>query len=1344
MASEIAPATTATAMDIEDDGEGENMEAPSLIIPITSSVTNQQGLFVEIFPEELNKLSVPTLIQVLRDEDADLGVWADASLMFMQQKHQRESLTLLEEACDLPIIDKNQRVRVLACTGIATLAAAQQNQMSGGAAKRSAGTDPKAETHQQADQKFTQASKVEQVFPMTWIGRGMLDLSRGQLEQARSLFQLTSEQCGPVMPALLGMAAVLFRGGDYKGAQQKYAEAIRNFPTKSGPSARVGFGLACYKLGQVDRAKASFTRALRMDPECVEAMVGAAILDMAGLDDTAKDFSSRTEKAIKMLSMANLHDPNNAMVQNHLANHYFWKWTPVTGTVDVSQGSKIVKGSQQIPLDPGEQIRIGNRFETTVKEDAALEDDENTTSFRINDAWKDPTAGGLKVWKKDYDRVIALAKGAYSSTSVQEIQAESLFFLARVYHVREDNDNAHKFYERACKLAPELTPARFGLAQTLIVKEQYKQAAEHLKTVLAASSSATDALALLGLIEVKFGKNLEGGLTHLRKAVESDPLNPDLIVLEAIALHQNEINFPTALEKYKKAIDLMKRKGIKVPYEILANSGVLCHETKKYDEALNMYKLALTALDDGNSTAQKATLENVGVDGGLIRHPDNDMFYNFVDSTIKVEPTGEDKTVLKITDPVKTTDLSSLLVANGDHIRLGAGDGFVSEIVSLYTKDGSVVVKMKEAYDHMNDSNEEKENPISLFVKRENSLLEIPEATTIAFNLARLHEKTGHTLAAIELHKAILKRNPGYVNGYLRLACIAVDCGSLKECSEWLKLAAKTAPGNPEVLTLIGNLHLSLCDWKPAQDVFDALMAKKIASVEAYSALSLGNIYFANLSVSPERYSKHLKYASDYYKRILSKDPANAYAANGLGTVLAEKGDIFKAKEVFNRVREVSGDNIADALLNLGHIFLAQKKHSEALQMYQSYMKRAEDGSNPVTSKSRIDDVVDVLLYIAFAYFDWARHTEVSNDANAAPADGRYKHAMEHLELAISKHSKKDVILKYNLAMTKLQAANCVLQKLTRNIPRTVEEVAFALNGLEVSLKVVEEILKAKTEGHKVNIPTSTLQDYVKHCKANIASAKSHLEDEKKRFAEVEAEREIRKLATEAAQKEEALKQALQLEEVAKKQEERDQKAQRKMLQVQQLQAGWKQEQEQKEAEKERKKRERKGGAGTDDIHLEVEEGDHGLTTSQGLFADDSSDDDIADDQRERPTRKLADSKKQADKTSQKDLFGDSDDSSDDEQFSSQPAVKGGKSAKDLFGDSDDDDNDDNKSAPPPAPDKSAEEKKADTQKDLFGDSDDEDSDEELIRPDAKRAADAKEDSQPSKKRKVLEDDEDD
>jgi RNA polymerase-associated protein CTR9 len=690
----------------------------------------------------------------------------------------------------------------------------------------------------------------------------MLNLSTGRLDQAKFFFQTTLKQCGPVLPALLGMAAVCYGDRDYRQAQQKYGEAIRQYPEESGAPARVGFGLACYRLGQVDRAKAAFARALAMDPECVEAMVGTALLGMAGVDEGSPAFSQETEKAIKMLSMANLLDHSNAMVQNHLANHYFWKWTPVTGTVQVAKGSRLVRASQPMPLDPNERIRIGNKFETTVLEDPSLGNDDDSYQFLISDAWKEDGvgdgdgAGGLKVWKKDYDRVTALAKGAYASTAVQEIQAESLFFLARVYHVRDEMDSAHKVYEKACKLAPDLAPARFGLAQTLVVKGQHDAAMAHLASILdKPSGTATDALALLGLLEVKSGgTKFDEGLAHVRKAIDLDPLNPRLLALEALALRQRRSTYGEALERYRGAIELTQRhRRERVPHDVYANAGVLCHETKRYDDAMAMYRLALDALD-GGGLMREPTLDNAGVEGGRVREDDNDMFCGYVDSFVEAQRDPESDVSWKVTSPAGG-DGSALSLRVGDRIRIA--DSFVSEIVEIVeSEDGSSLsLVVKDAVRVAEDSEEDGDGMAShpVFVVRENQILKIPEALTIAFNIARLHEVRGRTLAAIELHKAILKRSPSYVNSSLRLACIAVDCGSLKECGEWLKIAAATAPSNPEVLTLIGNLHLSLCDWAAAQPVFDGLLAKKDSKVEAYAALSLGNICTFQGGMIPSR-----------------------------------------------------------------------------------------------------------------------------------------------------------------------------------------------------------------------------------------------------------------------------------------------------------------------------------------------------------------------------------------------------------------------------------------------------------------------------------------------------------
>lgn len=451
----LIPTSTAA-----DEYEEEDDDAPSLIIPITSSKSNNSP-FIEIFPEEMASIRPHTLSSVLRDERAPLPTWCNASHLYIKLgNHERESHELLNEAAEneeeiLSGSNNADKLRLLACAGIAALALANRGVVAadslsgsstsgaGGAASGGGGgagemgrnanntssgegtgnstsgnsnsnttllesllessksaekrdADQKEELRVLADTRFTKADNINQVNPMTWVGRGMLALAQNRLDQARFFFEnLTLRECGEILPALLGMAAVKYMEKDYAGALELYGRAITKYPKQSGAATRVGFGMACYRLGQMDRAKAAFRRAHELDSENVEALVGIAVLEMASLDPDVLDpreYRSKSENVIKMISLANLVDHTNAMVQNHLANHYFWKWTPVPGMVSVERGSNTVRGSMASSLEGGDRIRIGHEFETVV----ALEDDEGMGSenmFKINDAWKFDSAG---------------------------------------------------------------------------------------------------------------------------------------------------------------------------------------------------------------------------------------------------------------------------------------------------------------------------------------------------------------------------------------------------------------------------------------------------------------------------------------------------------------------------------------------------------------------------------------------------------------------------------------------------------------------------------------------------------------------------------------------------------------------------------------------------------------------------------------------------------------------------------------------------------------------------------------------------------------------------------------
>mmetsp|Transcript_25660 Transcript_25660/g.29779 ORF Transcript_25660/g.29779 Transcript_25660/m.29779 type:complete len:1369 (-) Transcript_25660:62-4168(-) len=1340
--------------------------AKSLCVPIRSisSSSSSSNEFVEIFPEEVASITTDQLISLLKDEKAPLSLWTEAALLYMQNKSERESITLLSYACS-DLIDKlkfgssSERVRVHAATGIGYLTQANKSgalltagSLGGAAgavgggdggggfdhhmAQQRAASDKNEELRLLAEKHFTSATKIDQIFPMIWVGRGMLNLTIERLEQAKFFFETTLNTCGQVLPALLGMASVYYKMENYVQSLEMYKKAITLFPNKSGAPARVGLGLASYKLGQVDRAKAAFQRAHDIDCDNVEAMVGIAVLDTAHLDEKlSKDYRTKSENAIRLISMANMIDHSNAMVQNHLANYYFKKWTPVSAvTVNVEKNSDVIKGSGPMNLDIGERIKIGPRFETTIV------DEEDNMTFKIKDVWNGESHEGLKLWKKDYERVIALAKGAYDSTTVQEIQAESLFLHARVYHVKDDMDKAHYFYDRACKLAPDLSPARFGLAQTLIWERTHEVAEAELRLVVKKSPSATDAHAALGLLMVKSGKDKKAGFSHLKKAIDLDPSNPDLVLLEALALQQQESDYATALDRYRKATKLMDQRGQSIPWVVSTNMGVLCHETKKYSDAFECYEKAFNSLDkEEYYGATDAKLEDEVDD---IRHDDNHMFWKYVDtnSTAKAIQVEEAKHEEKNDSEnvwILSEECSYLNV--GDHIMIG--NEFKSEIETIDGKN----IKLQHKYlNEIKDekSDEDKKEPMKVFVKRCNGRLSHSSAISIAFNFARLHEAVGRIVAAVELHKAIVKRHPSYVNSYLRLACIARDCGSLIDCSEWLKCACAVAPGNPEVLILVGNLHLSLCDWQPAQRVFNQLLEQKIANVDAYSMLCLGNIYFDNLK-TPGRYVKHLGYAADFYKRILNRDNANAYAANGIGTVLAEKADLPRAKEVFNRVREISGDTIPDALLNLGHIYLALSKHNEALQMYQSYMDRTNTAGAQVTSKSKDDDDATVLLYIAFAYYDWAKQTESFNNAKAAPADGHYKKCIEFIEGAIKKGKKENVIVRYNICMTKLSAANCILQKENRGIPRTAQEVQEALDGLQESLPKVQTMIQWKKEGKKVPISSSSMLKFIQDCRQNIQSAQTALNDELNKEAEANQRREIQRLEALSKLKQKELEELERKEKEAREQEERERKAMMKMQKVSSLVQEWEMEAQMKEDTKKKKTKGRKGEAKPQ--------------AEAGLFDEGSSDEEDGGEEsnignadtnaneendENSPNNDNVETKNQP---TEEDLFGDDDDDDDDDEDDDEKATEAKQNSivkkNELFGDSDSDEEllDEKTTEENPAAASKAK------QNELFGDSD-EDSDEELVSASKRNNEDVKdtETGGPQKKRRVIEEEDSD
>lgn len=138
------------------------------------------------------------------------------------------------------------------------------------------------------------------------------------MEQADAQFNFVLNQSPSNIPSLLGKACIAYNKKDFRGALAFYKKALRTNP--NCPAAvRLGMGHCFMKLGNQEKARLAFERALQLDNQCVGALVGLAILKL----NLQQPDSIRT--GVQMLSKAYTIDSTNPMVLNHLANHFFFK-----------------------------------------------------------------------------------------------------------------------------------------------------------------------------------------------------------------------------------------------------------------------------------------------------------------------------------------------------------------------------------------------------------------------------------------------------------------------------------------------------------------------------------------------------------------------------------------------------------------------------------------------------------------------------------------------------------------------------------------------------------------------------------------------------------------------------------------------------------------------------------------------------------------------------------------------------------------------------------------------------------------------------------------------------------
>ncbi|DBA03263.1 TPA: hypothetical protein N0F65_011622, partial [Lagenidium giganteum] len=458
--------------------------------------------------------------------------------------------------------------------------------------------------------------------------------------------------------------------------------------------------------------------------------------------------------------------------------------------------------------------------------------------------------------------------------------------------------------------------------------------------------------------------------------------------------------------------------------------------------------------------------------------------------------------------------------------------------------------------------------------EKDDEALPAPTETnvTVLYNMARVYEELGDRDRARKIYESILVTFPKYIDCILRIGCMLRDSGqdaaAIKEFERTLELD----PNCADASLLQGNMHMNKREWSLAQKRFERVMGMPNMKNDPYAFLSMGNIFMSNLG-EKNRYTKNMSLSEGYYKKTIQTHASNIYAANGLGIMVAEKGNFELAKQIFTQVREASPD-MPDAWINLAHIFIAEERYSEAIQLYSVCLNKCYNGQD-----------LEVMLYLAKAYYESKNYPKcisaLSRALHLYPNDMRLWY-----NIALAQEDYAVTTLGQESAPQPGQGTRVGPQRTMADVQRAIMDLKRAERIFRFLIQHAESQAQTKKSGSNLPFDKEKVSEHEKFCGDTLTKASYHLEferqKEEKRRLEVEAQRKMLREYEERIARE---KDAERLREVDLK-KRREDVLQKQEERLKQLSQGWKQ----REREEEEKKVVKKKGGGGKKRKKEVED----------------------------------------------------------------------------------------------------------------------------------------------------------
>ncbi|XP_076879745.1 RNA polymerase-associated protein CTR9 homolog [Brachyhypopomus gauderio] len=773
------------------------------------------------------------VISILKQEHTQLHIWIALALEYYKQGKTEDFVKLLEAArIDGNLDYRDHEKDQMTC--LDTLAAYYVQQ-----ARKEKNKDAKKDLINQSTLLYTMADKIIMYDQNHLLGRACFCLLEGdKMDQADAQFHFVLNQSTNNIPALLGKACISFNKKDYRGALAYYKKALRTNPGCPA-EVRLGMGHCFVKLNKLEKARLAFGRALELNPKCVGALVGLAVLELNNKE------ADSIKNGVQLLSRAYTIDPSNPMVLNHLANHFFFK----------KDYSKV------------QHLALHAFHNTEVEAMQAESCYQLARSFHV---------------QEDYDQAFQYY---YQATQFASSTFVLPFFgLGQMYVYRRDKENAAQCFEKVLKAYPnnyETMKILGSLYATSEDQEKRDIAKGHLKKVT--EQYPDDVEAWIELAQILEQTDIQGALSAygtatriLQEKVQADV--PPEILNNLGALHFRLGNLGEAKKYFLASLERAKAEGehdehyynaisVTTSYNLARLYEAMC----EYHEAEKLYKnilrehpnyvdcylrLGAMARDKGNfyeaSDWFKEALQ-INQD-----HPDAWSLIGNLHLAKQEWGPGQKKFERILKQPSTQNDTYSMLALGNvwlqtlhqptrdrekekrhqDRALAIYKQVLRNDSKNLYAANGIGAVLAHKGY----------------FREARDVFAQVREATAdisdVWLNLAHIYVEQKQYISAVQMYENCLKKFYKHQNTevLLYLARALFKCGKLQECKQMLLRARHVAPSDTVLM-----FNVALVLQRLATLVLKDEKSNLKAVLSAVKELELAHRYFSYLSKAGDK-----------------------------------------------------------------------------------------------------------------------------------------------------------------------------------------------------------------------------------------------------------------------------------------------------------------------------------------------------------------------------------------------------------------------------------------------------------------------------------------------------------